>query len=246
MEIQAQEGMNRMIRILLACALLSLTSSVWADIELGIAEYNEGNYATALAEFQEASDSGDPFGDHLLASLYYQGHGVKKDIAKAVELFERAASQGYPASHANLGLMYQNGDGVQADSKKALFHYSEAAKMGDYQSSFRLGQIYRTGWLDIKPSAEKAVALYRIGAVYGHVPSVNEFALMFAQGMGVPNDFVESYAWMQYAAAQKDPSATKNLAQLTKILKEQGNFEAAKERAVSVNELIAANLAEAF
>ncbi len=215
-----------------------------ADVNAGIEAYNKGDFSAAFDEFKKASDSGDSFGVHLLASLYYQGHGVEKSIPKAVALFERAASHGYPAAHANLGLMYHSGDGVKPDSKKAIFHYTEAAKTGDFQSSFNLGQIYRKGWLDVSPSNEKAVAFYRFGAEYGHVPSVNEYALMFAQGLGVPNDFVESYAWMQFAANQGDSSAAKNLAQLVEILESQGNLELAKSRAITVNENITKKGAE--
>ena len=215
-----------------------------ADINSGIEAYNNGNYSVAYTEFENASQSGDAFGHHLLASLYYQGHGVEKSVPKAVALFERAASQGYAPSHANLGLMYHSGDGVEPNSEKALFHYSEAAKNGDFQSSFNLGQIFRKGWHDVAPSYEKAVSYYRFGAEYGHVPSVNEYALMFAQGQGVPNDFAESYAWMQYAAERGNPSAVKNLAQLLEILKDQGKVKQAVSRAEAVNAQIAANSAE--
>jgi hypothetical protein len=233
-----------MFRNIVTLGVLFISGFVMADVNLGIEAYNKGDYSVAYSEFKKASDSGDAFGDHLLASLYYQGHGVEKSIPKAVVLFERAASHGYPASHANLGLMYHSGDGVEPDSKKAIYHYVEAAKTGDFQSSFNLGQIYRKGWLDISPSNEKAVAYYRFGAEYGHVPSVNEYALMFAQGLGVPNDFVESYAWMQYAANHGDPSAKKNLAQLAEILEQQAKLNLAKSRAIEVNKNIAVKNAD--
>ncbi|CCK76973.1 Sel1-like repeat protein [Oleispira antarctica RB-8] len=224
--------------------ILFFSGITMADINSGIEAYNNSNYLVAYTEFENASQSGDPFGHHLLASLYYQGQGVEKNISKAVELFERAASEGYAPSHANLGLMYHSGDGVELNSEKALFHYSEAAKTGDFQSSFNLGQIFRKGWHDVALSYEKAASYYRFGAEYGHVSSVNEYALMFAQGQGVSNDFVESYAWMQYAAERGDPSAVKNLAQLVEILENQGKLKKAMSRAAAVNAKIAENSAK--
>ena len=212
-----------------------------ADINSGIDAYNKVNYSVAYSEFEKASRAGEAFGHHLLASLYYQGHGVEKSIQKAIALFERAASQGYAPSHANLGLIYHSGDGVDLNSEKVLFHYNEAAKAGDFQSSFNLGQIFRKGWNDVLPSYEKSASYYRYGAEYGHVPSVNEYALMFAQGHGVKNDFIESYAWMQYAAKHGDPSAEKNLDQLVGILESSGKMEQAISRAKVVNERIASN-----
>lgn len=233
-----------MTKIFLMLALTFFSVIAVADINSGIEAYSEGNYSVAYTEFKNTSESGDAFGHHLLASLYYQGHGVEKSIPMAVLLFERAASQGYAPSHANLGLMYHSGDGVELNSEKALFHYNEAAKTGDFQSSFNLGQIFRKGWHDVTPSYEKAASYYRFGAEYGHLPSVNEYALMFAQGQGVPNDFVESYAWMQYAAERGDPSAIKNLAQLVEALKKQGKLKQAMSRAEAVRAQIAANNAE--
>ncbi|UDM06390.1 sel1 repeat family protein [Halomonas sp. NyZ770] len=233
-----------MTKLFLSLAILFFSGIAMADINSGIEAYNEGNYSVALSEFENASQAGDAFGHHLLASLYYQGHGVEKNISKAVALFERAASEGYAPSHANLGLMYHSGDGVELNSEKALFHYSEAAKTGDFQSSFNLGQIFRKGWHDVAPSYEKAASYYRFGAGYGHVPSVNEYGLMFAQGQGVPNDFVESYAWMQYASERGDPSAVKNLDQLVEILESQGKLQQAISRAAAVNAQIASNSAE--
>ena len=84
--------------------------------EAGILAYNDGNYAEAFKQFDAAARTGEPAGQHLLASLYYQGHGVMQDVPKAVELFTAAAQAGFPPSLANLALMYASGDGVPQDS----------------------------------------------------------------------------------------------------------------------------------
>lgn len=134
-----------MTKFFLTITILFFNGIAMADINAGIEAYNKDNYSVAYTEFKNASQSGDAFGHHLFASLYYQGHGVEKNIPKAAKLFELATNQGYAPSHANLGLMYHSGDGVEPDSEKALYHYSEAAKTGDFQSSFNLGQIFRKG-----------------------------------------------------------------------------------------------------
>src|SRR5690349_13961473 len=104
--------------VFLAGLLMSPTSH--ATVEEGIAAYNSGNYAVAYQHFKEAADSGSPAGKHLLASLYYQGHGVPKDLSRAVALFTEAAEAGFPPSLANLALMYSVGDGVPPNRSKAL------------------------------------------------------------------------------------------------------------------------------
>ncbi len=197
--------------------LLSYTMYAQADIDAGIRAYNQGNYDTALKEFTAAAEAKDPMGIHLLASLYYQGHGVDKNLDRAVELFTAAAEKGYRGSQANLGLMYQNGDGVKRDIEKAIAYYTVAGKQGDLQSAFNLGQIYRKGD-GVEVDHARAAAYYKFAAERGHVPAVNEYGLLFAQGHGVEVDYVEAYGWMSFAAKAGDGQAAKNLAQLKQIL----------------------------
>ena len=79
--------------------------SVHADLNDGIRAYYEKDYATARKEFEAAAKAGDLAGIHLMASLYYQGFGVEKNVKEAHRLYTEAAEKGYRASQANLGLM---------------------------------------------------------------------------------------------------------------------------------------------
>jgi tetratricopeptide (TPR) repeat protein len=96
---------------------IAMSWSASASINEGIAAYNSGNYAVAFKEFNAAAKDGNAVGKHLLASLYYQGHGVERNLEKAVSLFKEAAEANYPPSLANLALMYSIGDGVPKDLK---------------------------------------------------------------------------------------------------------------------------------
>jgi TPR repeat protein len=216
----------------LLSAILSLFSTVpaHADLEAGIKAYTQGDYESAKKEFTAAAEAKDPAGLHLLASLYYQGHGVPKDLPRSVQLFSAAAEKGYRASQANLGLMYQKGDGVKRDIDKAIGFYTAAGKQGDLQSSHNLGQIFRNAE-GVGQDYTKAAAYYKFAAERGWAPSANEYGLLFAQGHGVELDYVEAYGWMSFAAKDRDEQATKNLAQLKQILGEKlGKGEArAKE-----------------
>lgn len=207
------QTMNRIALIL----FLSLTMHVHADLESGIRAYNQGDYETARKEFAAAAAVKDAQGVHLLASLYYQGHGVEKNLDRAVELFAAAAEKGYRASQANLGLMYQKGDGVERDISKAISFYTAAGRQGDLQSTFNLGQIYRKGD-GVEIDQKRAAVYYKYSAERGHIPAVNEYGLLFAQGHGVELDHVEAFGWMAFAAKAGDGQAAKNLAQLKQIL----------------------------
>ena len=227
------------MRIVLVLAFHLVLMTAYADIDEGITAYNKGDYATALREFSAAANTGNPAGQHLLASLYYQGHGTAKDIPRAVKLFTDAADQGYRASQANLGLMYQNGDGVRPDIQKAISYYTAASVQGDLQSTFNLGQIYRKGSGSVSPDQPKAAKYYRLASERGYLPAANEYGLLYAQGHGVEQNYVEAYAWISLAARQQEDNsaAVKNLAQLTEILGPQ--IAAGKARAEEIEKAVA-------
>ncbi|MCW1926256.1 sel1 repeat family protein [Luteolibacter arcticus] len=226
---------------LLLPILAALTMNARAGLEEGISAYNKGDYDTARKEFTAAADAKDPMGMHLLASLYYQGHGVEKDLVRAVALFEAAAAKGYRASQANLGLMYQKGDGVKKDITKAISYYAAAGKQGDLQSAFNLGQIYRKGD-GVEKDPAKAAAYYKFAAERGDLTAMNEYGLLFAQGEGVGVDYVEAYGWISLTAKAGNEQAAKNLAQLKQIL--GGKLGQADKRAAEIEAGIKRQLAK--
>lgn len=183
----------------------------------GIKAYHAGDFEAAKRVFEKSAEEEDPMGLHLLASLYYEGKGVEKDLKKAVDLFEEAAAKGFVASNANLGLIYQNGEGVEKNLPKAIEFYKTAAEKGHLQSLFNLGQIYRKGE-GVTKNLEKAADYYSEAAVNGYLPAFNEFGLLFAQGQGVKRNYVEAYAWLALGAENKDEQAAKNLETVIKIL----------------------------
>src|SRR5687767_15101783 len=134
-----------MKRVIVVAAGVFMSVTARPAIDAGISAYRQGDYATAVREFSAAAERGEPAGLHLLASLYYQGHGVDRDLARAVELFSKAAEANYAPSLANLALMYSRGDGVARDLDRSMNYGRRAAEAGDLQSQFNLGQAYRNG-----------------------------------------------------------------------------------------------------
>jgi len=204
----------------IAFAVLGFLMSfpVSASTLLGIEAYNSGNYRAARGHFEAAAQAGSAEGMHLLGALYYQGHGVAKDLTRAVELFSKAANLGYAPSLSNLGLMYSMGDGVPKDLKKALELSTKAAETGDPLAQFNLAQSYRLGDEVVARDYKKAAHWYRKAAEAGNPKAQNEYGLMFAQGQGVPLDYVTAYAWIDMPARAGNPQSQKNKAQLEQIL----------------------------
>lgn len=214
------DGIQTMRRTAIFLLGALMATAGHASVEVGIFAYNAGDHAAAFKEFSAAAESGDPAGIHLLASLYYQGHGVDKDLSKAVELFLKAADAGYPPSLANLALMYSSGDGVPQDMSKAIEFGRKAAEAGDLQSQFNLAQAYRKG-AGVTQDLALAARWYKQAAEAGYAPAQNEYGLLFAQGQGVPLDYIQAYAWIDMPANAGNEWALKNRAQLLQILTPQ-------------------------
>lgn len=76
---------------------------------------------------------------------YYQGDGVKRDDARALEYFEKAARAGDAESAFNLGKMYEYGLGAPLDKAKSASWYGFAAERGDRNAQAALAIMLYMG-----------------------------------------------------------------------------------------------------
>ena len=220
---------------LFLCFLL-LAQIVRADLESGIAAYTNGDYEIARKEFETATKNQIPEGMHLLASLYYEGHGVEKDIAIAVKGFKAAAAKGHTPAMYNLGLMFQKGEEVEGNIEQAISYYTAAGSKEHLNATFNLGQIFRKGdGLDADNT--RAIAYYKFAAERGHIPSLNEYGLMLVQGLDIEKNLAESYAWISLAVYSGDTQAVKNFGQLKSLLGRDELKEAKKRKAAAIDQL---------
>ena len=77
--------------------------------------------------------------------MYYDGKGVKQDIARGVSFFERAAAAGDLESQSNLCVMYEQAIFVAQDYGRAAAWCLEAAEQGDVPSQMRLAELVYLG-----------------------------------------------------------------------------------------------------
>ena len=77
-----------------------------SHLELGLNAYNDGDYKTALAQWQIAADQNDMRGQYFLGTLYLEGKGVKADSDKALELITLSAENGTPDAQLALVNFY--------------------------------------------------------------------------------------------------------------------------------------------
>tara|TARA_R110001592_G_scaffold22864_3_gene90455 strand:- start:2439 stop:3014 length:576 start_codon:yes stop_codon:yes gene_type:complete len=127
----------------LLCALLN--TAVYADYEEGVTAAQNGDYATALHEFQLAADDGLDLAQYNLAILYFTGRGVEQDYSQALHWTTKAAEQGHLNAQFNLGALYYTGTGTAVDLEKSLLWYTRAAEGQHGEAQYNLATMYELG-----------------------------------------------------------------------------------------------------
>ncbi len=126
--------------------LLISSSGIAADYEKGFNAYSEGDYATALVEWQPLAEQGDANGQFGLGLLYANGWGVDLNDDEALKWYGAAAGQGHSEAAYNLGVMNANGWGVPQSDDEAFKWYSMAAETGFTTAQISIGKMYAIGF----------------------------------------------------------------------------------------------------
>jgi TPR repeat protein len=124
---------------------LSATVVCSADLQKGLAAFDEGDYVTSLAECQPLAEEGNVTAQFCVGRLYANGFGVAMDDALALKWYGLAADGGHTEAQYNLGVMHANGWGVQINEVSAVVYYQLAAELGYAPAQTALGFSYKHG-----------------------------------------------------------------------------------------------------
>ncbi|HZG44758.1 MAG TPA: SPOR domain-containing protein [Allosphingosinicella sp.] len=125
-----------------AAALIGLTGvSAAQDVQSGIAAWQAGDYARAVAEWRPLADAGNADAQFNVAQAYRLGRGVPQNLNLAEQWFERAARQKHEQAGASLGLLlFQNGR-----AREAMPWIQAAAMRGDPRAQYVFGTALFNG-----------------------------------------------------------------------------------------------------
>ena len=126
-------------------AVALATAPAFGDYWDGIDAYLDGDYKTALREWQPLAEQGDSSARFYLGWMYKSGHGVPQDYKQAVKWLTLSAEQGDAKAQYNVGILYDDGEGVVQDYKKAVKWYRLSAEQGYPQAQSNLGALYSKG-----------------------------------------------------------------------------------------------------
>ncbi|THB68336.1 MAG: sel1 repeat family protein [Desulfovibrio sp.] len=137
--------MTRYAPWLISGVVVLLLGCVTTSVETGDAAYDQADYATALASYEQGAAEGDPEAIFVLGVMYSNGQGVAQDQDRAMAYYEQAADLDCPLSHSALGYRYLSGQGVEQDDGQALFHFLKGAMNGSEVSMYALGYMFEQG-----------------------------------------------------------------------------------------------------
>jgi len=132
--------------LLLCALLLSFAPAVFSDeLEEGRAALELAEYRTAATHFAHAAEAGNAAAQYELATLYHEGDGVPRDLARAIYWYTHAAEQGNTPAQYWLCVMHREGIGVPRDYAEAFYWCHRAAEKGHAAAMFAVGQFYFDG-----------------------------------------------------------------------------------------------------
>jgi TPR repeat protein len=151
-----------------------------------------------LALTTVASMAADTLEDAVAA---YRG----ADYATALRVYRSMADQGLAIAQFNVGLMYDNGQGVTKDEVQAMKWYRLAADQGRSDAQYQLGHLnYKQN------NYAEAAKWFHLAADQGRADAQSNLGSMYAEGDGVPQDFVQALMWFTLSAAQNHKDGTEN------------------------------------
>lgn len=166
--------MRSFIRFIsLAAFLLSPAIVMSADLQKGLNAFNEGDYATSLAECQPLADAGNVEAQFCVGRLYANGFGVAMNDELALKWYGLAAAGGHAEAQYNLGVMHANGWGVQMNEVPAAGFYRLAAEQGFTPAQAALGFSYKHG-AGVEESLAKAWMWFDVAAQRGDLGAGSE------------------------------------------------------------------------
>lgn len=135
-------------------------------------KYADSCYKTAMEYFKKAVSYGKIDAYEDIGKFYLRGHGVKKNLEKAMEYFTKCGDW------SALARSYLEGKDVEQDTEKAIKYFSMS------QNWFEIGEIYRIG--KYKPQDFKKAEEFYLKYLETYTPEdeyyVKKIAEMYRDG----------------------------------------------------------------
>ena len=161
------------------------------------------DYKRAVELFEQAAGQGMAQAMTNLGVMYENGFGVELDEARAAQLYRQGGQAGRSdaSDAATNTLIYDARLAPLPSDADTLNTVTAMAKGGDPVALFQLGWVMATADDASHRSQMQAARLFQAAAETGYGPAMVNLGLMYFDGRGVIQDFVQGQMWLTLAEA---------------------------------------------
>jgi TPR repeat protein len=175
------------------------------------------DFTDAAECFKKAADLNDADGVNCFGCCLERGHGVDRDIERAVAHYRRAASLGHSDALFNLGRCLECGKGIGRDLDRAAKCYRSSAAKGNAAAENSFGIFLERG-IGVRKNLFLAAQFYRRAADHGDADGANNFGFCLEHGRGVPQNVAMAASYYKFADDRGHPEAKLNRARCLRLL----------------------------
>ena len=192
-----------------------------AETQMAVADYNAGNFPTALKEFRDAAEHGSRLAEFNYAMMLLNGEGTQANVEEGKKWLRKAADANMSHAQYVYGKMYDDGDFVTRDPAEAHRWFLKAAEQGHVQAELALANQFLDGRGTTRDN-KQAFVWYKKAAEGGDMTAQYVTGSFYERGGdGVEQNINVARAYYAAAAAQGDPAARLKYQQLSTQLQQQ-------------------------
>jgi TPR repeat protein len=152
----------------------------------------------------DAAENGDVEAQRQVARRYEIGHGVPYDLGKAEYWYSKAAETGNVEAQYSLGILYLNNPGNEFEREYSGIALLEQAASGKHPlAAFELAKLY-----DSWGAYAEAAKWWLRAANRGVATAQMRLGNYYAQGIGVPQNYMLAHMWLNIAGSRMDAEYT--------------------------------------
>src|SRR5690349_21738402 len=192
------------------------------ETQTAVADYNAGNFTSALAEFRKAAQRGNRLAEFNYAMMLLNGEGGPANVDEGKKWLRKAADANMSHAQYVYGKMYDDGDFVARDPAEAHRWFLKAAQQGHVQAELALANQFLDGRGTTRDN-KQAFIWYKKAAEGGDMTAQYVTGSFYELGGdGVEQNLNVARAYYAAAAAQGDPAARLKYQQLSAQLQQKG------------------------
>ena len=191
------------------------------ETQTAVADYNAGNFTSALAEFRKAAQRGSRLAEFNYAMMLLNGEGTPANVDEGKKWLRKAADANMSHAQYVYGKMYDDGEFVGRDPVEAHRWFLKAAQQGHVQAELALANQFLDG-RGTERDNKQAFVWYKKAAEGGDMTAQYVTGSFYERGGdGVDKNLNVARAYYAAAAAQGDPAARLKYQELSTQLRDR-------------------------